>query len=133
MRHEKVVDDLPHPFSVAHQMNTQENKISWNSYLSFTIDGYRFLYIVLTLQGYIWYEPTIILGLCFPTLPLGRIPRSTHASLKLLKTQWEKYGERVHSVARCIALVASLKTIMRNFWKTHLWEKEYNNCLQDIL
>jgi hypothetical protein len=120
MRREKVVDDLLYPFPIAHQMNTQENKISWNLYLYFIIDGYMFFYIVLTLQGYIWYEPTIIFGLCFPTLFLGQIPRSTHASLKLLKTQWEKYGERVHSIARCIALVASLKTIMRNFWKTHL-------------
>jgi hypothetical protein len=36
------------------------------------------------------------------TLPLGRIPRPTHASLKLRKTQWEKCGERVHGDTNCI-------------------------------
>jgi hypothetical protein len=29
-------------------------------------NGYKFLYIVLTLQGCIWYEPIIMLGLLFP-------------------------------------------------------------------
>jgi hypothetical protein len=66
----------------------------------------------LTLQGYIWYKPIIIPRVRdFSALLLGRIPRSTHASLKLLKTQWEKYGERVHSVPKYIVHVASLKTI----------------------
>jgi hypothetical protein len=57
IRREKVVDDLPYFFPIAHQMNTQENKISWNSYLSFIIDGYIFLYIVLTLKGIFGINP----------------------------------------------------------------------------
>jgi hypothetical protein len=45
----------------------------------------------------VWAHQT--LGLGFLTPPLGRIPRQTHASLKLPKTQWEKYGERAHGDA----------------------------------
>jgi hypothetical protein len=41
-------------------------------------------------------------NLGYLTLPLGRILRPTHASLKLPKTQWEKYGERVHGDVNCI-------------------------------
>jgi hypothetical protein len=49
-------------------MNTQKSKYRETSILLFIIDGYRFLYIVLTLCEYIWYELIIILGLWFPTL-----------------------------------------------------------------
>jgi hypothetical protein len=66
MRREEVVDDLPYPFPIAHQIEHKGEQILWNSYLLFIIDRYKFLYIVLTLQGYIWYEPTIMLGLLFP-------------------------------------------------------------------
>lgn len=33
----------------------------------------------------------------FPTLPLGPTSRIVYVS-KLRKTQWEKYGERAHSI-----------------------------------
>ena len=82
--------------------------------------------------GYIWYEPIIILGLLFPNTPPWTNTAINSCLIKTPKNLVEKYEERVHSAARCIALVASLKTIIRNFWKTHLWEKEYNGCLQDI-
>jgi len=83
-----------------------------------------FLYIVLTLQGYIWYEPIIILGLWFSNTPPWANTAINSCLIKTPKNPVEKYGERIHSVARCIALVASLKTIMRNFWKNSFIEKK---------
>jgi hypothetical protein len=39
--------------------------------------------------------------------------------------------KREHSATRCIALVASLKTIYEKLQKTHNGKKEYNRCHQD--
>jgi hypothetical protein len=39
--------------------------------------------------------------------------------------------KREHSATRCIALVASLKTICEKLHENSQWEKEYNGCLQD--
>jgi hypothetical protein len=84
MRRQEVIDDLSYLFLIAHQMNTQE-RILWNLYLLFIIDEYMFLYIVLTLQRYIWYEPTIILGLVFPNSFLHEKPcHATPISMTLL-------------------------------------------------
>jgi hypothetical protein len=75
--------------------NTQEYtgdaSTLWNSY--------KFLYIVLTLQGYIWYEPTIILGLLFPNTPPWVNTAINSCLVKTPKTPVRKYGERVHSAA----------------------------------
>ena len=51
-----------------------------------------FYYIELTLQVHIRYKPIIIPNpRDILTLPLGRIPRLAHGSLKTpSKTQWEK-------------------------------------------
>jgi len=51
--------------------------------------------------------------------------------IKTPKNPVGKNGEREHSATRCIALVASLKTICEKLQENSQWEKEYNGCLQD--
>jgi len=60
----------------------------------------------------------------FLTLPLGRIPRSTHASLKLRKNPMGKNVEKEYMiVVLCIALVASLKTLCEKLQENSLRKK----------
>jgi hypothetical protein len=67
----------------------------------------------------------------FLILPLGRIPRSIHVSLKLQKNPVGKNLEKEYMiVVSCVALVASLKTsrdkLQENSWK----KKEHNNVFR---
>jgi hypothetical protein len=67
----------------------------------------------------------------FSTLPLGRIPRPTHASLKLPKTQWENMEKERMVTHIAFALCCLVKNLMWETSEKLTKEKEYN-CHQDI-
>jgi hypothetical protein len=60
--------------------------------------------------------------------PLGE-NRNDLCLIKTPKNPVEKKKKREHSATRCIALVASLKTIGEKLQENSQWEKEYNRCL----
>jgi hypothetical protein len=107
MRRGEAIDHVPLPREKTRQRGTRD-KGRCNSFF-FLINRYIgsiYIGVVETLR--------IIPGIC-PHNPNRGFPNTPPWA----NTQWEEYGERVHSVAKCIALVAALKTFMRNFRKTH--------------
>ena len=113
-------------FLICGYINHQSLKPSLSVYIPIigrVLLGYVSIYLVWA-HIYLWLE------ISFITLPLGRIPRYTHVSLKTPSKNpvGEKDRRKEYIVhASYIALVASLKTLCeKHSSKNSLREKEYN-------